>query len=126
MRIHFLAHWYPRPERLDEFLRILGELAAAFTPDIAAGVYQIHTVLNREGEFLAFEVWDSEDAMNRLRRSQVFHDAIRDLSACCSRPLEFEHLDALDGDGSIFERYPAGTPDPELYPDLGDMTPIWR
>lgn len=126
MRASFLARWYPRPERLQEFLGILHRLASSFPPDIAAGVGQIHMMLNREGEFLALEVWKSEEAMNRLLRSKLFHDAIRDLNACCSRPLEFEYLDALDGDRIVFTRYPAGKPDPALYPDLGPMTPNWR
>jgi quinol monooxygenase YgiN len=126
MAIHFLARWYPKPERLPEFLGILQRLAGSLPPDVAAGLEQMHTVLNRNGEFLAFEIWKDEQAMNRLRRSKLFHDAIREFSACCSRPLEFEYLDTLDGDGSVFKRYPAGKPDPELYPDLGPMTPIWR
>ena len=126
MALTFLARWYPRPERLEEFLGILGGLASNILPDVAAGLSQMHTVLNRNGEFLAFEIWNSEEAINSFRRSAQFHEAVRAMSACCSRPLEFEHLDALGGDGSLFKRYPAGKPDPQFYPDLGPMTPVWR
>jgi quinol monooxygenase YgiN len=84
MAIHFLARWYPKPERLPEFLGILQRLAGSLPPDVAAGLEQMHTVLNRNGEFLAFEIWKDEQAMNRLRRSKLFHDAIREFSACCS------------------------------------------
>lgn len=125
MPVTFIARWFPRPERREEFIGILNRLASGFTPEIAAGVQSIELRMNRNGEFVAYEIWNSEEAMNALRSSQLFHDAIRDLSACCSRPLEFEHLDTLDGDGSIFKRYPAGKPDPKLYPDLGPMTPKW-
>jgi hypothetical protein len=44
---------YPKPERLEEFLGILGALQRGFTPDIAAGVENIHTCLNRDGQFPA-------------------------------------------------------------------------
>ena len=126
MAVTFLARWYPKPERLQEFLGVIANLGANFPPDIAAGVGSITVSLNREGHFLAFEIWNDEEALNRLRASELFHDSIRKLSACCDRPLEFEHLDACDGDKAIFGRYPAGKANPKYYPDLGPMTPVWR
>ena len=126
MSVAFIAHWYPKPEMREQFIKVIGVLAAGFTPEIAAGIKFIQPAFNRDGEFIACEVWEDENALNTLRTSAFFHQAIRDMSACCSRPLELEHIDPLGSDGSIFERYPAGCADPRYYPDLGPMTPLFR
>ena len=126
MSITFLSRWYPRPAQLAEFLGIIGRLAAAFPPEIAAGITLLQPTLNRDGEFVAVEVWKDESALNKLRESTLFHDAIRDMSACCTRPCEIEHLNPLGEDGGVFARYPVGKAHSHFYPDLGAMSAVYR
>lgn len=125
MPVIFIARWFPLPERREAFLTVISRLKDAFTPEILAGITMLQVCFNHEGHFVAVEMWD-EEILNSLRASQVFHEAVRDLSACCSRPLEIEHLNPLGGDDGVFKRYPPGKADPRYYPDLGVMTPLYR
>jgi quinol monooxygenase YgiN len=126
MAIIFLARWFPLPERRDEFVKLLGKLGAAFTPELTAAIDSIRPTFNRDGQFVAIEVWNNEETLNSLRASKLFHDAIRAMSACCNRPAEIEHFSVLGEESDIFERYPVGKADPKYYPDLGAMTPLYR
>lgn len=126
MTISFIARWFPRPEKLEEFFGVIGRLGAGFPPEIAAGITLLQPSMNRDGQFVALEVWNDEAILNKLRESKLFHDAIRDMSACCSKPCEIEHLNPLGDDGTIFQRYPKGKADAKFYPDLGAMTALYR
>ncbi|MET0988451.1 MAG: antibiotic biosynthesis monooxygenase [Steroidobacteraceae bacterium] len=126
MTMAFIARWYPRPEKLEDFLGVIAQLGAGFPPEIAAGITLMQPTLNRDGQFVVLEVWKDEAILNRLRESKLFHDAIRNMSACCSRPCELEHLNPLGERSNVFERYPSGKAHPAFYPDLGSMTAIYR
>jgi quinol monooxygenase YgiN len=121
MALTFIAHWFPLPEKRSEFTSALNELASSIPQSLYATANYIKVTWNRRGEFIACESWRDEDAINAFRATAVFHDAIRKMTACCSRPLELEILDELDGDESVFGRYPAGIADPRFYPCLGSM-----
>lgn len=123
MALTFIAHWFPLPERKREFTTALNELAVSIPQSLYATANYIKVTWNRRGEFIACESWRDEDAINAFRATPIFHDAIRKMAACCSRPLELEVLDELDGDESVFERYREGIADSRFYPDLGSMTP---
>lgn len=125
MAVIFASRWFPLPERRADFINLVGGLGAAFTPEIAAGITLLQPTFNRDDQFVALEVWNSEEKLNSLRASTLFHDAIRAMSACCSRPAEIEHFNMLGEDGDLFKRYPAGKADPRYYPDLGTMTPLF-
>jgi quinol monooxygenase YgiN len=103
MPINFIVRWTPRPELRDKFLDVISRLGAAFTPEMARAIEFMRPTFNRQGQFVVLEVWKDQEALDRLRQSELFHNAIRDLSACCDKPLEIEHL----------------------YPDLGAMTPVF-
>jgi quinol monooxygenase YgiN len=118
----FVARWFVRAEKKAEFVEALQELAAAIPQSLYASANYVNLTWNRQGDFIACESWNDEDAMNELRSSPVFHTAIRKMTACCHRPLELEILDPLAGDGGSFKRYEAGTADPRYYPPLGTMT----
>jgi len=124
MPIMFIVRWYPRPERRDRFLGIIERLGAALTSATAQGVEFIRPTFNRDGQFIVVEVWKDAEILDGLRRSALFHDAIRELTDCCTKPLEIEYLNPLDADGTVFARYPRGTASPTLYPDLESMTPV--
>lgn len=133
MPIVIIARWFPRPERREEFLRVVSGLKNALTPEMLASFAVLVPTMNCDGNVTFIEMWKSEEVMNKLRASKIFHDAIRGMSACCSRPLEIEHLNTVDGSGDFFSlspinnaRYPQGKADPKFYPDLGAMTPLYR
>ncbi|MET0985422.1 MAG: antibiotic biosynthesis monooxygenase [Steroidobacteraceae bacterium] len=130
MSIVIIARWYPRAERRDEFLRAVGNLKDALTPEMLASFSVLLPTMSREGAVVFIEKWNSEEVMNKLRSSPIFHEAIRKMSACCDRPLEIEHLNTVGDDGNFFslrpverDRYPPGKGNPLYYPDLGPMTP---
>jgi quinol monooxygenase YgiN len=122
MALIFVARWFPRPEKKAEFVAALNELGASMPPTLRATATYVNICWNRRGEFIACESWKDEAAINAFRESPGFHKAIRLMSACCSRPLELEILDEFAGDGSVFERYRAGTADPRYYPPAGALT----
>ncbi|MET0987168.1 MAG: antibiotic biosynthesis monooxygenase [Steroidobacteraceae bacterium] len=133
MPIVIIARWYPRPERREEFLRTVSGLKDALTPEMAESFAVLLPTMSSDGAVIFLEMWKSEEVMNKLRASEAFHQAIRAMSACCSRPLEIEHLNTVDGSGDFFslspidkERYPPGKADPKFYPDLGAMTALYR
>jgi len=126
MSIRFIARWFPRPERKQEFLGVVAKLGAAFPPEVAAGIALLDPSFNRAGEFVVIEVWKGEALLNQLRESALFHDAIRAMTACCSRAPEVEILNPIGGDGSVFERYPAGRAAARCYPDTGATTVTCR
>lgn len=130
MSIVIIARWYPRAEHRDEFFRIVGGLKDALTPEMVASNSVLLPTMSREGAVVFIEKWNSEQVMNELRSSPIFHEAIRSMSACCDRPLEVEHLNTVGKDGTFFSlrpvesgRYPQGNASPRYYPDLGSMTP---
>jgi len=88
--------------------------------------------MSRDGTFVFIEKWSSEEVMNKLRCSALFHEAMSRMSDCCDRPLEIEHLDTVeDFDLSSLvpmkaENYPSGKANLDYYPDLGDMTPVYK
>ena len=124
MLVTFIVRWSPRPELRDKFLEITGRLGVLFTPEIASAIDFMRPSFNRKGQFVVLESWKDHETLDQLRRSTLFHDAIRDLSACCDMPLEIEYLDPLDGDATCIERFPPGKANPRLYPVLGTMTPV--
>jgi quinol monooxygenase YgiN len=122
MALTFLARWFVRPDMKDTFVAALLDLKEKMPQSLFAKARFVNLNWNRQGDFIACECWEDEDAINAFRASPDFHAAIRAMTACCSRPLELEILDALDGDGAPFARYAAGRADPRYYPDLGPMT----
>ena len=122
MALAFIARWFVRPERKAEFAAALQELAENIPPSVYATAAYVNLTWNRRGEFIACESWNDEDALNELRSSPAFHAAMRKMTACCSKPLELEVLDDLEGDCNVFQRYPAGRADPRYYPELAEMS----
>ncbi|HKT71906.1 MAG TPA: antibiotic biosynthesis monooxygenase [Steroidobacteraceae bacterium] len=130
MAIVIIARWFPRADSRDEFIRVVGRLKDSLTQQMLANFSVLLPTISRDGAVVFIEKWDSEEIMNTLRSSPGFHAAIRDMSACCDRPLEIEHLGTVDSSGEFSSlrpiesaRYPAGKADPRYYPDLGPMTP---
>jgi quinol monooxygenase YgiN len=132
MPIVIIARWYPRPERLEDFFRIVGSLKDSLTPEMVAAFSVLLLTMSRDGAVVFIERWNSEEVMNGLRSSPIFHDSIRKMSDCCYRPLEIEHLSTTDTEGIIASlrpiepaRYPPGKSSRSYYPDLGRMTPVY-
>jgi quinol monooxygenase YgiN len=127
MSIIIIARWFPRPERLDEFFAIVGRLKESLTPEMAEAFSVLLPAMGRDGSVVFMERWNDEAVLNSLRSSPRFHEAIRDMSACCHRPLEIEHLRGIDAFESAqpmdAAAYPPGRANPAYYPDLGSMTP---
>ena len=126
MAMVFIARWFPHPERRDEFIGVVMGLKDALPPDVAAALGVMVPATTRDGDVVFIEKWESEAMCNKLRASPLFHEAIRNMSACCRKPLQIEHLNSLGEDGSVFSRYPVGKADPKYYPDLGTMTALYR
>src|SRR5437879_12655605 len=99
MSIVIIARWYPRPDRRDKFLRIVGGLKDSLTPEMLSSFSVLLPTMSRDGAVVFIEKWSDEGVMNKLRSSPGFHEAIRQMSACCDRPLEIEHLNTVGDDG---------------------------
>ena len=132
MSIVIIARWYPRPDSREDFLRAVGGLKDSLTPEMLASFSVLLPTMSRDGTIIFIEKWNDEAVMNKLRASPGFHDAIRQMSACCDRPLEIEHLNTVGDDGNFASlqpvagnRYPKGRGNGPYYPDLGAMTPLF-
>src|ERR1700754_4015458 len=98
MPLTFVARWSVSPEKKSEFMVALQELGAAIPPETWARSKYVNLAWNRHGQFIASECWEDEDAINEIRASPAFHEAIRKMTACSYKPLELEILEVFDGD----------------------------
>ena len=67
-----IARFYPRPDRLDEFLAMLGEVEAASREDDGCLNYGYYRNITDELSFIAVEEWRDMDALaSHLRTPHI-------------------------------------------------------
>jgi quinol monooxygenase YgiN len=105
----FICKFTIRPERRDEFLRVLNALWKSFVDVMERDTNFMYYGWGRDpNELFIIESWKDERATNAVRAELRFKKAVAELLDCCSAPMTMQLLSGLDGDRSIFDQYPAG------------------
>lgn len=57
---------------------------------------------------MAIESWRSEEAVDAVRGSEGFKQAVTALMGCCNKPMQMEVFADIGNDHSAFDLYPTG------------------
>jgi quinol monooxygenase YgiN len=121
----FVSRWFLLPEKRDEFIRLFNQLWQA---DVEALKQATHFVFYGWGrdpnEFVAIESWKSEEIVGELRKSDFFQQSVSGLMACCSRPMEMQIFNGMEGSRELFDLYPKGPS--VVHPTSGSINAVFQ
>jgi quinol monooxygenase YgiN len=116
----FVSRWFIAPEKRDEFMGIMNALIEASGEVLKEQTTLLFYGWGRDpNEFVAIESWRSEEAVNAVRGSEGFKQAVTALMGCCNKPMQMEVFTDLGNDRSVFDLYPAGKS--RGHPEAGAM-----
>lgn len=104
----FLTRYKVTPDKREEFLDALEELAANAEAWYEEGCnFAFHGWGRDPNEWVAIASWKSEDYVQRLRETDWFRDCQQRMLEC-STAATFEQFNGMNCDRSVFDRFPAG------------------
>lgn len=120
----FVSRWFVRPEKRDEFIRLFNQLWQADKDGLRQAVNFVFYGWGRDqNEMVAIESWKDEAVVAALRETDFFKQAVSELMACCSRPMEMQLYSGLEASRDIFSVYPAGAS--TVHPKAGDIGAVF-
>jgi len=120
----FVSHWYVKPERRDDFIKLFNALWQGAEEQMGVLTNFVFYGWGRDpNEFVAIESWKSEEIVSEVRKSDGFKTTLLQLYDCCSKPMLMDAYSPWEGSRELFSLFPAGPS--TVHPRTETMGAIW-